>query len=94
MKVSFSSNAQKDLLEIVHFIKQDKPDAARKWADSLRDSVMKLADFPCMGRIVPEYSDENIRELIKAPYRIVYKIDKDNDYIIIIAVHHSKKRLT
>jgi plasmid stabilization system protein ParE len=68
MKVVFSASAKADLAEIVKFIAHDKPQAARKWADSLRKSVLKLSDFPRLGRIVPEYSDENIREIIKGQY--------------------------
>ena len=75
MKVVFSSRAKTDLAEFVKFIAQDKPQAARKWADDIRQSVSLPSDFPQIGRTVPEYGDETIREIIKGQYRIVYKID-------------------
>jgi len=93
MKIVFSSQAKADLLEIVEFIAYDKPQAARKWAANIRQSVLKLADFPKMGRTVPEFGGETIRELIKGQYRVVYKIDDKKDTIIIITVHHARRPL-
>jgi plasmid stabilization system protein ParE len=33
-----------------------------------------LANFPQLGRVVPEQNDENIREIILRPYRIIYQV--------------------
>ncbi|MFQ5825287.1 MAG: type II toxin-antitoxin system RelE/ParE family toxin [bacterium] len=93
MKVIFSAMAKADLAEIVNFIAYDKPQAARKWSVSVRKSVSKLSDFPRMGRTVPEYGDETIREIIKGQYRIVYKIDDKKATIVILTIHHSKRPL-
>ncbi len=93
MKIVFSSQAKADLAEIVNFIAYDKPQAARKWATSIRQSVLKLPDFPKIGRTVPEFADETIRELIIGQYRVVYKIDDKKDSIVILTVHHAKRLL-
>ena len=34
-----------------------------------------LQEFPVLGRIVPEYRSDNIREILFRPYRIVYRVD-------------------
>ena len=93
MEILFSSNAKTDLSNIVRYISRDKPQAARKWAKNIKDSVKLLANLPYMGRIVPEFSDDTIRELIKGQYRVVYKIDEKRDTIVILTVHHSKRPL-
>jgi toxin ParE1/3/4 len=93
MKVFFSAGARENLLETVQYIARDKPGAAGLWAESIRKSVMSLSDFPRAGRIVPEYADEILREIIKGLYRIVYKIDEEKDAIIIVAVHHSRRSI-
>ncbi len=93
MKIVFSSRAKTDLREAVQFIAHDKPQAARKWAAHIRKSILKLSDFPMMGRMVPEYGDETIREIIKGHYRIVYKIDSKKDSIVIVTIHHAKRLL-
>jgi len=93
MQIVFSKGAQRDLIDTVNYISKDKPKAALKWASEIKKSIQKLSEYPHLGRIVPEFSDESIREIIKGQYRIVYKIDVDSDTIAILAVHHSKKLL-
>jgi plasmid stabilization system protein ParE len=45
-----------------------------------------------MGRVVPEFSVEDIRELLEGNYRIIYRIETD-DKIGIVRVHHSARLL-
>ncbi|MBV8279894.1 MAG: type II toxin-antitoxin system RelE/ParE family toxin [Verrucomicrobia bacterium] len=42
-----------------------------------------MAQFPRRGRVVSELSDPLIREVICSPYRIVYRIDEQNQIIYI-----------
>ena len=91
MKILFTTRSKSDIAETVVFISQDDPQAAKKWADSIFESVKALQDFPESGRIVPEYSEDTIREIIKGQYRIVYKINPHKEEIYIISVHHSKR---
>ena len=93
MKIFISSSAKLDLSEIVQYIAEDNPTAARNWLNEINDSISKLTTFPTLGRIVPEYSDETIREIIKGQYRIVYRINIDKESICIVAIHHSKRLL-
>jgi toxin ParE1/3/4 len=51
-----------------------------------------LAQFPRAGRKVPEFDDENVREVIVYSYRIVYRLHQD-DEIVIAAVNHGKRWL-
>lgn len=46
--------------------------------------------MPHSGRIVPELSQKNIREIIKGNYRIIYSL-KDDFTIIILTIHHSAR---
>jgi len=93
MNLVFSHQARLDLLEISQLIAKDKPGAARKWVREIRTATQKLIPFPYIGRIVPEFQSENIREIIWGSYRIVYKIDKDRETIAILTIHHSKRLL-
>ena len=93
MKIFISSSAKMDLAEIVRYIADDNPKAARDWFNAIQDAIKTLSSFSKLGRIVPEYSDDTIREIIKGQYRIVYKINVDKKSICIIAVHHSKRLL-
>lgn len=37
-------------------------------------SDAKLADFPNLGRVVPELPESELRELVEKPHRIVYRV--------------------
>jgi toxin ParE1/3/4 len=54
-------------------------------------STRTLARFPRSGRKVPEFDDENIRELIAYSYRIIYEVESKQ--VTIAAVIHGKRML-
>jgi addiction module RelE/StbE family toxin len=93
MKIIFTQRSKSDILEIISYIAQDNPQAARELTDSIFDSIKNLDRFPFMGRIVPEYSEETIREILKGQYRIVYKINSSMEEIYIVTIHHSKRSM-
>jgi toxin ParE1/3/4 len=73
------------------FIKRDAPFYATQTIDKLTRRVEQLIDHPRSGRLVPNYDDENLRELIAHPYRLVYRIKPDR--IDIVAVFHGAQQL-
>ncbi len=66
----------------------------KKLTDDILVQSERLAIFPRSGRIVPELSDELIRELIIASYRLIYGIVDDDDTVIVLALVHSKRDLS
>ena len=50
-----------------------------------------LEKFPFSGRKVPEFDDENLRELIAYSYRIIYRVEPAE--VIIASVIHGKRDL-
>lgn len=91
MKIEFTVPALKDLEDIKNYIKRDSPYYADVYIEKIFNSVSKLGDFPNMGRKVPEYNKENIREIIFGNYRIIYEIAKSK--INILAVVHGARIL-
>ena len=47
--------------------------------------------FPCSGQIVPELGREEIRELLKGDYRIIYRVAEHR--VEILTVYHSARIL-
>jgi hypothetical protein len=41
--------------------------------------MASLSEFADRGQIVPEFSDETIRELLVAPYRAVYRVSSGRE---------------
>ena len=74
MRLRWSDQAQHDLLEIGRYIARDKPDAARRWVERLRQRARAASEVPLAGRKVPEIDREDVREAFLRSYRIVYQI--------------------
>jgi addiction module RelE/StbE family toxin len=88
MKLFWTETAKQDLLSIKKYIAIDNPDAAKRWILRLRDRARKALDAPLAGRIVPELSREDIRELIEKNYRIVYQVFTDRLVILTVFEGH------
>jgi toxin ParE1/3/4 len=50
-----------------------------------------LSRFPRSGRKVPEFDNENIRELLVYSYRVIYRLEETE--VVIAAVIHGKRML-
>ena len=90
-QIVWSAQARDDLQAIVLFIAQDNPAVAESFGLRLMAKVDVLAQFPQLGRVVPEQYDETIREIIVRPYRIVYKVLEENRTIAIARVWHGAR---
>jgi addiction module RelE/StbE family toxin len=89
--IRWAPQAADDLEAIRDFIARDSPHYARLVCRRIVASIEQLALFPLMGRVVPEMAMSDIRELIVAPYRIVYRIR--GDIIEIATIFHAARLL-
>ena len=87
-KVLWTENAIKDLLAIKEYISVDSADRAETWILELFNSGESLVSLPTRGRIVPEFKQENLRELLIDNYRLVYRIKKSSIEIITVLEGH------
>jgi toxin ParE1/3/4 len=86
-KVVWTRTAEEDLAGIVDFIADDNIEAAFVVFERIRERAAALHDLPDRGRIVPELHQNGIiqyRELIFAPWRIIYRHDEDNLYVMAV----------
>jgi plasmid stabilization system protein ParE len=73
MEISFSKSAISDLEDIkAYYLELDIPAVGADLVISIVEHIETLLDYPDIGRVVPEFGEEHIRELIHPPYRIVY----------------------
>jgi len=92
VRVSFAASAVTDLEEILAYYKdQEAPDVGDRMVSELIERVETLASHPKMGRVVPEFGRENLRELIHPPFRIVYR--RDQAKVRIVRVWRSERLL-
>jgi plasmid stabilization system protein ParE len=73
-KIRWSVKAAENLDSICEFIAIDSPYYASLTAQKIFNLIDNLSVFPKSGRIVPEYNNHQIRELIYKSYRIVYRL--------------------
>lgn len=90
MKLRWTRRARRDLKEIGRFIAQDDPAAARRWVERLRDKATNATTAPRMGRVVPEFQRDDVRELFLRSYRIVYRIREDAIDVLTIFEGHQR----
>lgn len=92
VKVIWTDAAIQDLNDIGDYIAKDSERYAEITIQRLFESVDILENNPKVGKMVPEFEIETIRELIRGSYRIVYRI-VDNYRIDIMTVHNSARLL-
>lgn len=90
-KLIWSPVARDDLHDIVVFIARENPNRAMSFGYELISETDRLQEFPELGRIVPEYRIDNIREMVIRPYRIVYRVDHERKLCEITRVWHSAR---
>jgi len=88
VKVLWTKNAKIQLLSVEEFIANDNPSGAIDFTDEIINLAETLAEYPEKGRVVPELSHSNIRELLYKKYRIVYLIKKDRIEILTLFEGH------
>lgn len=74
LKIVWSPRAAGNLEEICDFIGRDSERYAAVFAQRVIAVTESAADFPELGRMVPEYQDPAIRERILGNYRVVYRV--------------------
>jgi len=89
MEIIWTRQALQMVNDFVNYIAQDDYATAEQWALDLMSQTDKLADYPRIGRVVPEYGEETLRELIVGNYRIPYRIKENAVYIE--AVWHTRQ---
>jgi len=90
-RVVWSRRASQDLEAIASYIAADSPAYASIVLNRIVHLSKTLTRFPCSGRKVPEFDDENIRELVVYSYRVIYRIEGSE--VTIAAVIHGKRDL-
>jgi toxin ParE1/3/4 len=90
-RVTWSPSARFDLREMFAYIAEDDPVSAGRFIRRVFHAIERLPDFPESGRVVPEFGDPAIREIIRRPCRIVYRINAGRGLIQIARVWHAAR---
>ena len=90
-KLKWSEEALEDIESIATYIEKDSPTYAKSVVSKFFEKAEIVQEYSELGRKVPEFNDDTIRELFVYSYRLIYKI-YDNK-ILFVAVVHGKRLL-
>ncbi len=83
MKVFVANSAYGDLADIqAYYEAEGAPHVGNRFVEEIISHVQTLVDNPDIGRVVPEFGEASIREVIHPPFRVVYLREKDAIHII------------
>lgn len=92
MNISFSRSAVDDLKSIKEYYQeQSVPQIVQDFVVTIIEHIETLSTHPDIGRVVPEFDDDSIRELIHLPFRMVYLPESES--VNIIRVRRSERLL-
>lgn len=83
-RVRWAPQAVEDLQAIRDFIGRDSSRYASAVVEQIVAAVDVLDLFPLAGRMVPEHSRDDLRELVRPPYRIVYRVLGEETHIVTV----------
>lgn len=90
--ISFADSALGDLKEILAYYKeQAASQIGQHLVNEIITDIELLSSQPEIGRVVPEFELEFLRELIRPPFRIVYRCDTNR--IRIVRIWRSERLL-
>ncbi len=88
-EIHWTLAAEADLRGIEEFISKDSAIYAINFIEQLVESAEILGASPEIGRVVPVFQDQHIRELLIRGYRLVYLLE-GNKTIILRVIHGAR----
>ena len=92
VQIKWTNLAVFDLKEIYEYIARDSKKYAQLQAIKIKARTNILKKNPLAGKVNPELSNPDFRELVEGNYRIIYKIVSP-ERVDILTVHHSARDL-
>lgn len=89
-EIRWTDQALSDIENIAEFIAKDSEMYARIQVERFFEETQILESFPLSGRVVPEFKNKQIREIIFGNYRIIYRIFSKST-VDILTIHHSSR---
>jgi plasmid stabilization system protein ParE len=81
-RVGWTEAALEDLSATAEYIARDSARYASAFAREAFAASDTLAEFANRGRVVPEFGDESIRELLLGSHRMIYQVSTERVFII------------
>jgi toxin ParE1/3/4 len=90
-RIKWTAAAWSDLEEAADYIARDSPNYAAAMVREVREAARLLSRLAERGRMVPEFREPAIRQLLVGNYRLIYQVSKDT--VDILALVHGARDL-
>lgn len=90
VEIIWSETAKYDFKNICNYIKCNSEYYSKIFKLNILKRIDNLNNFPKIGRVVPEYKCEFIREIIYGNYRIIYEFKTK---IEILTIAHVRMKI-
>lgn len=88
-EIIWTEAALSDIDAIADFVSHDSPARARQVIRKIFQSAEPLADFPEIGRVIPEIGENHRREVFCYSYRLMYLLRDGKVYVE--AIYHGAR---
>ncbi len=93
-RVRITPRAQRDLLDLYHWIGAGSSDAALTWYRGLKHAIRSLRDNPDRCPVTPE--NESFRHLLYGAkphiYRVIYKVTEKQKEVDVLHLRHGARQ--
>ena len=89
--IRWTETARADLRSLHAYIARDSRLHAKRMVDRVKRSVERLRRFPESGESVPEWDRPEVREVVVASYRVIYRWR--GQVVEILSVIHAARQL-
>lgn len=93
VRIEWAEPAISDLREVYEFIARDSHRYARLTIEKITGTAGRLAEFPELGEVLPEFSPKVYRQIVVGSYRIIYRADPSRNRLLVLAVVHARREL-
>ena len=87
-RVRWTTDAADDLAQLVNYIRQDNPEAARRVAKVIFDGVADLRTFPNRGRVGLA---KDTRELVFGPWPYIAVYTVSQGEVQVLRIRHASR---
>ena len=90
--VEWAGRAKSDLRLAVEYIRKDSPKSAKAFLGQVFETTRLLSSFSERGRVVPDFNDPAVRQVLVGRYRVLYEVHPDAVWIMRV-LHTSQDLL-
>ena len=89
-RLIWSLAAVDDLQSIAEYIERDSPHYAAAVVGKIVALARSLPRHPKLGRVVPEFARDDVRERFVYSYRVIYQVQ--DEVLVMVNVIHGRRR--